>query len=300
MSARAVSNPRRVLAAAAIACSLPLSAVAVHPTRANAAGLGVLPAEAMTAVASQSVLADYPSPARAATFKVSGQLVLDRARMTAGGTVVATVRARVGELPAAASQVVVSVRSRSAAGWTTVGTAVTGRDGVARVSFRATATVLVRAEVVTAAGPVAMAGAPSLTVVPKPAPKPAARPAVRTAATARVSGGVLALAASFRGTPYRYGASGPSAFDCSGFTAYVFRHATGRFLPHNAAAQYAVSRKVSRSAVRPGDLIFFRNGGGIYHVGIYAGNGMMWDAPHSGSTVGLHPVFSSNWVAGRV
>jgi cell wall-associated NlpC family hydrolase len=126
---------------------------------------------------------------------------------------------------------------------------------------------------------------------PRPAPRaPVVTPAAR----------VLAMAAALRGRPYQYGASGPSAFDCSGFTRYVFGHALGRSLVHNAAAQYADSLKLARSAVRPGDLVFYTSGGWVYHVGIYAGGGLIWDAPHTGETVRLERIATSSWVAGRV
>jgi len=133
----------------------------------------------------------------------------------------------------------------------------------------------------------------SLTATPVAPRRPA--PAVVTPA-----GKVLAVAASLRGRPYVYGASGPSAFDCSGFTRYVFAHALGRSIVHNAAAQYADSIKLARSAVRPGDLVFFTYGTWVYHVGIYAGAGLIWDAPYPGQSVRLEKIATSSWVAGRV
>ena len=111
---------------------------------------------------------------------------------------------------------------------------------------------------------------------------------------------VLALAAALRGRPYVWGAAGSRSFDCSGYTMYVMAHAAGRSLPHSAAEQYALSRHVSKSAIRPGDLVFFLSGGHAYHVGIYAGHGLMWHAPHTGDHVRLAPIYSSSWAAGRV
>ena len=107
---------------------------------------------------------------------------------------------------------------------------------------------------------------------------------------------VVAEAARHRGAPYRYGAKGPSAFDCSGFTRYVYSR-FGKSLPHNAAGQRNSTRAVSRSAMRVGDLVFLDGNG---HVGIYAGNGDMWDAPHSGRTVTLRRIYSSSYTVGRV
>ena len=109
---------------------------------------------------------------------------------------------------------------------------------------------------------------------------------------------VVQEAARHKGAPYRYGAAGPSSFDCSGFTMYVF----GKFgisLPHNAASQYGAVRHVSQSRKQIGDLIFFTGSSGIYHVGIYAGNGRMWAATHTGDYVRLESLHAS-YVVGRV
>ena len=84
---------------------------------------------------------------------------------------------------------------------------------------------------------------------------------------------VVRRALGYLGTRYRYGASGARGFDCSGFTSYIYRQ-HGISLPHNSAAQYRVGKPVSRSELRPGDLVFFRTRGSqISHVGIYIGNG---------------------------
>ncbi len=111
---------------------------------------------------------------------------------------------------------------------------------------------------------------------------------------------VLRKAASLAGRPYHYGAVGPRAFDCSGYTRYVFRTALGRSLPHSSAAQYRLSHKIAKSAIRPGDLVFFVSYGHVYHVGIYAGHGLIWHAPHTGDHVRLATISTSSWVAGRV
>jgi cell wall-associated NlpC family hydrolase len=111
---------------------------------------------------------------------------------------------------------------------------------------------------------------------------------------------VINEASRHRGQPYVYGAAGPTRFDCSGFTLYVFSR-FGKRLPHSSASQYGVVRHIAKSSKRPGDLIFFRSSSGrIYHVGIYAGNGRMWHAPHSGSSVRLATIYSSNYVVGRI
>jgi len=111
---------------------------------------------------------------------------------------------------------------------------------------------------------------------------------------------VVATAAAQAGKPYVYAAAGPNAYDCSGLVLYVFRK-FGLSLPHNSNSQQRYGRAVSAAAARPGDLVFFRYSSGYaYHVGIYAGGGYMYDAPHSGSTVGKHRIWSSSVVYRRL
>jgi len=78
------------------------------------------------------------------------------------------------------------------------------------------------------------------------------------------------------GIPYRYGSSGPKSFDCSGFTSYVFKKA-GIELPRTSKTQATVGKKVSKSDLQAGDLVFFdtsgKYNGVITHVGIYIGGG---------------------------
>lgn len=110
---------------------------------------------------------------------------------------------------------------------------------------------------------------------------------------------VLGEAQRHKGQPYVYGAAGPTRFDCSGFTLYVFSR-FGKRLPHNAARQYGVVRHISKSSKQVGDLIFFRSSSGsIYHVGIYAGSGRIWHAPKPGSYVKLATIWTSSYVVGR-
>jgi cell wall-associated NlpC family hydrolase len=110
----------------------------------------------------------------------------------------------------------------------------------------------------------------------------------------------VALAARQAGKPYRYGSTGPSAFDCSGFTTYIFNTQLGKRLPRTSAAQAAALPKVAQAAKQPGDLLFFRSGSRVTHVGIYAGGGRMWAAPTSGDRVKLQSIYSSRYSVGRV
>ena len=118
-------------------------------------------------------------------------------------------------------------------------------------------------------------------------------------AAASLGSRAVTEASHHNGQPYQYGAAGPSRFDCSGFTLYVFGR-LGHRLPHNAAAQYNAVRHISRSAIQVGDLLFFNNGGGISHVAIYAGNGKMWHAPKSGDVVHLATIYTNSYLIGRV
>lgn len=111
---------------------------------------------------------------------------------------------------------------------------------------------------------------------------------------------VLRIAAQVAsGAQYSYGGDGPTAFDCSGFTSYVFDK-VGISLPRSSSAQRSVALPVSNP--QPGDLVFVYNGGGgsIGHVGIYAGNGYWWEAANPSMGVGKHRAWSSDVSYGRV
>lgn len=105
---------------------------------------------------------------------------------------------------------------------------------------------------------------------------------------------VLSIASRYDGIAYRYGGTTPAGFDCSGFTSYVFAQ-VGTDLPRTSGAQRAAATRISRGEAVPGDLVFMPG-----HVGIYAGNGMMWDSPRSGLDVSKRPVYSSSATYGRV
>jgi len=140
----------------------------------------------------------------------------------------------------------------------------------------------------------AVGGAPTRAAPPKAAPaQPKAAPEAKAApdAASAGSGGsigsrIVAEGAKHKGAPYVWGATGPSSFDCSGFTGYVFKK-VGVTLPRTAQAQYDAAQHLSRSQAQPGDLIFNGSPGSIYHVAIYAGNGKIWTAPQPGESVKL-------------
>jgi cell wall-associated NlpC family hydrolase len=109
---------------------------------------------------------------------------------------------------------------------------------------------------------------------------------------------LLAEARRLEGVPYVYGGSTPSGFDCSGFTSYVFAQA-GKTIPRTSSEQAAAATPISRSDLRPGDLIFYTPGGSVSHVAIYAGEGMVWEAPASGSQVRYAPIWDVSRSYGR-
>jgi cell wall-associated NlpC family hydrolase len=108
------------------------------------------------------------------------------------------------------------------------------------------------------------------------------------------TGGVIGIAASLAGIPYVYGGTTTAGFDCSGYTQYVFAK-LGITLPRTAEDQRQAVTAVSNP--QPGDLVFF--GSPASHVGIYAGNNMMWNSPHSGAVVALQSIWSSTVTYGR-
>ena len=102
-----------------------------------------------------------------------------------------------------------------------------------------------------------------------------------------VGGAAMRAALSQQGKPYSWGADGPGSYDCSGLTSWAFRKAGVR-IPRSSRAQAGVGRPVSRSGLRPGDLVFFYSP--ISHVGIYVGGGKMVHAPNSGDVVKVSPI----------
>lgn len=97
---------------------------------------------------------------------------------------------------------------------------------------------------------------------------------------------IINTAKSFLGTPYQWGGTSPSGFDCSGFTQYVLAQ-NGKSIPRTSQEQFASGQAVDKSQLQAGDLVFYDWSGGIEatHVGIYEGNGKMIHAPHSGDVV---------------
>ncbi|MDX3075236.1 NlpC/P60 family protein [Streptomyces sp. NPDC088354] len=92
----------------------------------------------------------------------------------------------------------------------------------------------------------------------------------------------LAAAQTKLGSPYVYGATGPSSFDCSGLTSWAYAQA-GVGIPRTSQSQAYAGTHLSMSQLQPGDLVIFY--GDMHHVALYAGNGMVLHAPRTGTVV---------------
>lgn len=96
---------------------------------------------------------------------------------------------------------------------------------------------------------------------------------------------IVALAEQYLGVPYRYGGNTPrEGFDCSGFVRYIFK-LKGVQLPRLANHQALQGQAISKSNLEPGDLVFFKSGRVVSHVGIYVGGNQFIHAPRTGRVV---------------
>jgi len=111
------------------------------------------------------------------------------------------------------------------------------------------------------------------------------------------SNAIVAYAETFLGTPYVWGANGPSTFDCSGFTKYVYAH-FGISMGRTTYEQITQGQYVSRENLQAGDLIFFGSGS-PHHVGMYIGNGSYIHAPHTGDVVKISQLTRTDYMSAR-
>ena len=133
-----------------------------------------------------------------------------------------------------------------------------------------------------------------------------ADPAQTRTAARKVSERVLSArdtAMRQRGDLYAYGASGPDRFDCSGLVFYSYRRA-GFSVPRTSSAQAGFTRRVAKSRMRTGDLMFFYGSGGVYHAAIFLrwshGHAVMVHSPGAGQRVRVDVPWTSSWFGGTL
>lgn len=117
---------------------------------------------------------------------------------------------------------------------------------------------------------------PEVRRYPEPADRSDAAPAAKAAAIALQQVGV----------PYRYGGRSPGGFDCSGLVFYAYQEA-GKRLPRTTGQLWSELPPVSRQDLRIGDVLFFKVGGRMSHVGMYLGDDRFVHAPSTGRTVSV-------------
>lgn len=153
------------------------------------------------------------------------------------------------------------------------------------------------AALLAAAVPMAPAAAPApvtSTRIAQVAVSTQAAPEAAPASSARAS--AVALALSKVGSPYRWGATGPSSFDCSGLVNWAFEQ-VGIEVPRTSRALSQAGTPVSRDDLQPGDLVFFYSP--VSHVGIYIGDGQMVHASTSGKPVAVSSIEGRQYNSAR-
>lgn len=138
------------------------------------------------------------------------------------------------------------------------------------------------------------AGDYSITISAKDAAGNEATKTINVRVNAFSGGATTSIGMSLVGSPYVFGATGPSAFDCSGFTSYVFAQA-GISIGRTTFSQYAGGTPVSD--LQPGDLVFFNTYTSLGHVGIYLGGGMMVHSGNESTGVEVTSMGNSYWSA---
>ena len=104
-------------------------------------------------------------------------------------------------------------------------------------------------------------------------------------------------AMGFLGVPYRRGGtSSETGFDCSGFVRSMFEQTVGRVLPRRARDQAAVTEKIDKQDLQPGDLVFFNTMRQTFsHVGIYVGDNKFIHSPRSGKKIQVEDMREAYW-----
>lgn len=108
-----------------------------------------------------------------------------------------------------------------------------------------------------------------------------------------------AIALKQVGDPYRYGAAGPAAFDCSGLVFFATHAAGFKRVPRSSGAQAGFMRPIAKSRMRAGDFMYFYGSGGVYHAAIFLGwshgAARMLHAPGTGKRVTIARPWTTRW-----
>ena len=247
------------------------------------------PLSSATSLSSVFSRSAKPATKTSAVIVISGAMVASLALPASAGSPVADVKAAV---PAALSVAVAGVAPAAAQ-------APLAPRSFGDIAFTGVVKPKPRPKPKLKPKPVVVAPRTDISVSRSTTRSPISQPSTPTRKAPAVApssnaGGVLGIAASLAGIYYVYGGTTPSGFDCSGYTQYVFAK-VGIDLPRTAEQQRQAVTPVSDP--RPGDLVFF--GSPAYHMGIYAGNGKMWDSPRTGKAIALRDIWSSTPTYGR-
>ena len=109
----------------------------------------------------------------------------------------------------------------------------------------------------------------------------------------------LKVAKAQLGKPYKWGATGPNSFDCSGLTYYAYKNGPKVSIPRTSREQSKFGKKVSKSELKPGDLVFFGKGSSVSHVGMYIGNDQYIHSPQTGDVVKISKLSSRKMIVAR-
>jgi cell wall-associated NlpC family hydrolase len=134
---------------------------------------------------------------------------------------------------------------------------------------------------------------PQVQAQPEPEPQQQAQPAPASSAGQQI----VDLAMQFQGAPYVWGATGPSSFDCTGYTYYIVNQVIGGGFPRDMHGQASFGTPVSPDNLQPGDIVFQQNTyqPGLSHAGIYIGNGQFINAANESVGVTISNLWDSYW-----